>query len=68
MFLNTIFIIMAIYGLWFFIQGCQDLPADVRKNWAPQEIEDYTIQKDQERYFGQIILCIVSMYLMFLII
>ena len=68
MLFNTFVIIMAVYGLYFYIHGCQDLPMDVRKNWSPQEIEDYTVEKDQERYFGQIILMLVSMYLIILIV
>ena len=60
--------IITVYGLYFYIQGCQELSADVRKNWAPQDIEDYTLEKNQQRYFGQIILCLVGIYFMFVLI
>lgn len=68
MLLNTFAVIMAVYGLWFYIQGCQDLSPDIRKSWAPQDIEDFMVERDQERYFGQIILMLVAMYLIILII
>jgi hypothetical protein len=60
--------IITVYGLYFYIQGCQELSADVRKNWPPQDIEDYTLEKNQQRYFGQIILCLVGIYFMFVLL
>ena len=67
MFLHTIFTIMAIYGLYFYLCGIQELPADVRKSLPPQDIEDYTQERNQQRYFGQIILMIVAMYIIVLL-
>lgn len=67
MFLHTLFGIMAIYGLYFYICGIQELPPDIRKSLPPQDIEDFTEEKNQQRYFGQIILMIVAMYIMILL-
>ena len=60
--------IITVYGLYFYIHGCQELSADVRKNWPPQDIEDYTLEKNQQRYVGQIILCLVGIYFMFVLL
>jgi len=58
---------MAIYGLYFYIQGCEELTIEVRKNWPPQDIEQFNQEKDQQRYFGQIILMIVAMYVIIML-
>lgn len=68
MILEIIIGIMAVYGLWYYIQGCEELTPEIRKSWAPQDIEDFTEEKNQQRYFGQIILCLVGIYLMFVLI
>jgi hypothetical protein len=60
--------IVTIYGLYFYIQGCQELTPEVRKSWPPQDIEQFTEEKNQQRYFGQIILCLVGIYFMFILI
>lgn len=68
MILEIIVGFVAIYGLWFYIQGCQELTPEVRKSWPPQNIEDFTEEKNQQRYIGQIILCLVGIYFMFVLI
>lgn len=68
MVLEIIIGIVTVYGLYFYINGCQELPADVRKSLPPQDIEDYTQERNQQRYFGQIILCLVGIYFMFILI
>lgn len=60
--------IALVYGLYFYFHGCRNLPDDVRKNWPPQDIEMYTQERNQEKYFGQIILCIVTTYFMIILI
>ena len=68
MILEIIIAIMAVYGLLYYIQGCQELTPEVRRSWPPQDIEDFTEEKNQQRYIGQIILCLVGIYLMFVLI
>lgn len=68
MIFEIVLTIIFIYGLYFYIHGCQDLPLDVRKNWPPQDIEDFMEEKNQQRYYGQIILCLVGIYFMFVLI
>ena len=68
MILETVIGIAIIYGLYYYLQGIQELPIEVKKNWPPQDIETWTEEKNQQRYFGQIILLIVAIYLMFVII
>jgi len=58
---------MAVYGLYFYIQGCQEMTKEVRQSWAPQDIETWQAERDQERYFGQIILMFVAMYVIVLL-
>jgi hypothetical protein len=60
--------IVLIYGLYFYFHGKKTLPDDVRKNWPPQDIEDYQLERNQEKYFGQIILCIVTIYFMVILV
>lgn len=60
--------ILLIYGLYFYFHGKKTLPDDVRKNWPPQDIEDYQLERNQEKYFGQIILCIVTIYFMVILV
>jgi len=60
--------IITVYGLYFYIHGCQELSAEVRKSWPPQDIEEFTEEKNQQRYIGQIILCLVGIYFMFVLI
>ena len=68
MLLETIIGIATVYGLYFYIQGCQELTIEVRRSWPPQDIEDYNLAKEQERTFGLIILCLVMTYFMFIVI
>ena len=68
MILEIIIAIMTVYGLYFYVQGCQELSLEVRKSLPPQDIEDFNEEKNQQRYIGQIILCLVAMYFMFMII
>ena len=60
--------IALVYGLYFYLHGKKTLPDDVRKNWPPQDIEMYIQERNQEKYFGQIILCIVTTYFMIILI
>lgn len=68
MILEIIIGIATVYGFYFYIQGKQTLPPEVRKTLPPQDIEDYTIEKNQQKYFGQIILMLVAIYFMFVLI
>lgn len=60
--------IALVYGLYFYFHGRQELSNEVRKNWPPQDIEQYHLERNQEKYFGQIILCIVTTYFMIILI
>lgn len=60
--------IATIYGLYFVINGSQEMTKEVRQSWAPQDIETWQEERNQERYFGQIILCLVGIYFMFVLI
>jgi len=68
MILYVIVGIATIYGLYFLINGSQTMAKEVRQSWAPQDIEMWQAERDQERYIGQIILCLVSIYFMFVLI
>jgi len=60
--------ICTVYGVWFYVLGKQEIPYEVRKTLPPQDIEDFTEEKNQQRYIGQIILCLVTLYFMFVLI
>lgn len=68
MILEIIIGLVTVYGLYFYIQGKQEIPPEVRKTLPPQDIEDFFTEKNQQRYVGQIILCLVTMYFMFVLI
>jgi len=65
---EIIIAIMSVYGLYFYIDGCKELSQDAKKNLSPKHIEYFTQERNQHRYFGQIILCIVGIYFMFILI
>jgi len=56
------------YGLYFLINGGQEMSNEVRQNWAPQDIEMWQEERNKEKYIGQIILVAMAMYLMFVLI
>jgi len=60
--------IITIYGLYFLINGSQEMTKEVRQSWAPQDIELWQAERNQERYVGQILLWGCGIYFMFLII
>jgi hypothetical protein len=68
MILNIIVGIITFYGFYFLINGSQTMTKEVRQSWAPQDIEMWQEERNQEKYIGQIILCLVSIYFMFLIV
>ena len=65
MILYVIVGIATIYGLYFLINGSQTMAKEVRQSWAPQDIEMWQAERDQERYIGQIILVLVAICCMF---
>jgi len=68
MILYIIIGIITIYGLYFVINGSQEMTKEVRQSWAPQDIETWQAERNQEKYIGQILLCVVGIYLMFVLI
>ena len=60
--------IITIYGLYFVINGSQEMSKEVRQSWAPQDIEMWQAERNQEKYIGQILLCVVGIYFMFVLI
>lgn len=60
--------LLAVYGVYFYLQGKQQIAPEVRKTLPPQDIEDYTQEKNQQKYIGQIILCLVAIYMMFILV
>ena len=65
MILEIIVGFVAIYGLWFYIQGKQTIEPEVRKTLPPQDIEDFNEEKAFQKHIGQLILLIVSFYLIY---
>jgi len=59
---------LTLYGLYFLINGSQEMSKEVRQNWAPQDIEMWQEERNKEKYIGQIILVAMAMYLMFVLI
>jgi len=68
MILNIIVGIITFYGFYFLINGSQTMAKEVRQSWAPQDIEMWQEERNQEKYIGQIILCVVGIYFMFVLI
>lgn len=68
MILYIIIGIITIYGLYFVINGSQEMTKEVRQSWAPQDIEMWQAERNQEKYIGQILLCVVGIYFMFVLI
>ena len=56
------------YGLYFLINGSQEMSNEVRQSWAPQDIETWQEERNKEKYIGQIILVAMAIYLMFVLI
>lgn len=59
---------LTLYGLYFLINGSQEMTKEVRQNWAPQDIEMWQEERNQEKYIGQIILVSMALYFMFVLI
>lgn len=66
--LDFIVLIVTVYGLMFYYTGTRELSMDVKKSLPPQDIEAYTEESNTQRYVGQIILCLASMYWMFSVV
>ncbi len=59
---------LTLYGLYFLINGSQEMTKEVRQSWPPQDIEIWQEERNQEKYIGQIILVGMAGYLMFVLI
>lgn len=68
MIFNIILGLITIYGLYFYIQGKQEMSKEVRQTWNPQDIDDWQTERDHQKYIGQVILCSVAIYFMFVLI
>jgi len=62
MYLTSLIIIIAFYGIILFVSSQHELSKEVRQSLPPQDIEFYYLEQRQKLYVSQLLFLIVSFY------